>query len=68
MTPGDIRTIRQRLGLSRAQLAEALGVSPRTVENWEWQGRQTPVDPLLPRALRDLERELMESSALHHRG
>ena len=37
----NIKTARQSSGLSRAQLAEMVGVKPRTVEHWE-QGRRNP--------------------------
>jgi DNA-binding transcriptional regulator YiaG len=35
MTPQQVRTIRERLGLTQAQLAEALDVQPNTVARWE---------------------------------
>jgi transcriptional regulator with XRE-family HTH domain len=35
-----LRTQREALGMSRANLADALGVSPRTIANWE-TGRTT---------------------------
>lgn len=38
--PG-IAVVRRQLGLSVADVAAAVGVSPRTVENWE-QGRRMP--------------------------
>ena len=41
MTPDEIKALRKSLGLATAGLAEKLGVSPRTVENWE-QGRRHP--------------------------
>jgi DNA-binding transcriptional regulator YiaG len=34
----QVKSLRERLNLSVAQLAERAGVSPRTVEGWE-QGR-----------------------------
>jgi len=37
----DIRAARQSLGLDRKELACKLGVSGRTVEDWE-QGRHQP--------------------------
>jgi len=46
MTPEDIRTRRQALGLSQAQLAGALGVSRLTVAHWE-QGVQRPANVVL---------------------
>lgn len=39
--PGEIR---ERLGLSQSEFAALLGVSLRTVQNWE-QGRRTPTGP-----------------------
>ncbi len=41
-----IRAIRREQGWSVAQMAEACGVSPRTVEGWE-QGRYAPAKPAL---------------------
>ncbi len=38
--PG-LAAVRRHLGLSVSAVAEATGVSPRTVENWE-QGRNMP--------------------------
>lgn len=37
----DIATIRMRCGLSQAQFAAALQISPRTLQQWE-QGRRQP--------------------------
>ena len=31
----DIKKIREKLGISQEQLAEMVGVHPRTVQNWE---------------------------------
>jgi transcriptional regulator with XRE-family HTH domain len=54
--PADyVREFRERHALSQQQLADALGVSKRRIEDVE-QGLRA--DPLFPRALRDLEREL----------
>ena len=41
MTPADIKKIRNEHKLTVAQIADQLGVSPRTVEGWE-QGRPIP--------------------------
>ncbi len=42
MTDADlIRSIRYQRGWSVREMADALGVSPRTVEGWE-QGRKIP--------------------------
>ena len=37
----EVKTIRNRLGVSQERFATILGVSKRTVENWE-QGRRHP--------------------------
>lgn len=55
MTPADLRTLRQRLGWSQQQLAEALGVHRVTVANWE-RGLY-PIDERTALAVRALERE-----------
>ena len=39
MTPAELKAIRKRLNLSTSELGEKLGVSGRTVEDWE-QGRR----------------------------
>ena len=36
----DVQHIRGRLGLSQEQFAMMIGVSPRTVQNWEQKRRQ----------------------------
>jgi putative transcriptional regulator len=41
MTPNEIRALRERLGLSRADFAGRLGVTERAVHFWE-AGRRTP--------------------------
>jgi putative transcriptional regulator len=37
----DVANIRAKTGLSQARFAELLGVSPRTLQDWE-QGRRAP--------------------------
>lgn len=37
----DVATIREKVGLSQARFAELLGVSVRTLQDWE-QGRRCP--------------------------
>ena len=37
----DVAITRQRLGLSQAAFARMLGISPRTIQEWE-QGRRSP--------------------------
>ena len=44
MTPTQIRALRKRLGLNCAQFGALVGVSGRTVEDWE-QGRRVPGGP-----------------------
>lgn len=39
----EIEHARKQLGMTQAQLAAAIGVSERTVQNWEW-GRTAPKD------------------------
>lgn len=39
----DVKTLRESLGVSHAQLAVAVGVSPARVQSWE-QGRRQPND------------------------
>lgn len=41
VTPAQIRATREQLAVSRPVFAQALRVSPRTLENWE-QGRARP--------------------------
>jgi putative transcriptional regulator len=40
----DVKGIRERLGLSQSRFAAIIGVSVRTVQNWE-QGRREPEGP-----------------------
>lgn len=40
----EIKTIRKRIGLSQTRFARLIGVSKRTLENWE-QGRRRPTGP-----------------------
>lgn len=40
----DVRSIRQKLGLSQEAFARHFGVNPRTVQDWE-QGRRQPSGP-----------------------
>jgi putative transcriptional regulator len=43
-TPEDVRAIRKRLDLSQSAFAALLGVSKRTLQDWE-QGRRIPRGP-----------------------
>ena len=40
----DVASIREKTGLSQARFAQLLGVSVRTLQDWE-QGRRTPRGP-----------------------
>ena len=42
--PPDIRTVRERLSVSQSDFAMMIGVSMRTLQNWE-QGRRRPEGP-----------------------
>lgn len=42
MNKDELKSIRAILGETQASLAERLGVSPRTVENWEIGHRNIP--------------------------
>lgn len=42
--PMDVKAIRQKTGLSQARFAIIMGVSVRTLQNWE-QGHRTPQGP-----------------------
>lgn len=40
----EVAAVREQTGLSQTRFARLIGVSKRTVENWE-QGRRTPSGP-----------------------
>lgn len=42
--PKDVRAIREKTGLSQSAFAALLGVSMRTLQEWE-QGRRQPTGP-----------------------
>jgi len=42
----DVHAIREGMGLSQSAFAAMLGVSPRTLQDWE-QGRRKPCGPAL---------------------
>ena len=56
MTPAALTLWRQHLGLSKRQLAEALGVHPVTVSNWERGATTINTPVMLALALEALER------------
>jgi len=37
----NIEQVRQQLGMTQAELGKAVGVSERTIQNWEW-GKTSP--------------------------
>jgi len=62
--PPDIKEVREKLNVSQTEFAIMIGVSVRTLQNWE-QGRRTPEGPakaLLRIASRDPQAVL---DALH---
>jgi putative transcriptional regulator len=44
LEPGDVAALRRFVQLTQEQFAEALGISVRTLQNWE-QDRVTPDGP-----------------------
>ena len=57
LDPADIKSIREGFGLTQVQFAALMGISVRTLHNWE-QGRRVPEGParvLLPVAARHPE-------------
>ena len=68
----DVRALRESLGLSQSQFANAFGFSPRTIQQWE-QGRARPDQPArlllrlierAPQRLRlEIERAIREKPA-----
>ena len=61
----EVKRIRENIGLSQNQFAVLIGVSKRTLENWE-QGRRHPTGPAKA-LLRILEADPAHAlKALHH--
>lgn len=64
----DVRSIRERLGLTQAEFAKRFGLSQRTIEQWE-QGRAVPDRParillaVIARDPRAVERVVVSSQA-----
>ena len=61
----DVMITRQRLGLSQVAFARLLGISPRTIQEWE-QGRRSPQGAALSllrivQAKSDIVREVLAS-------
>jgi DNA-binding transcriptional regulator YiaG len=44
VTPPDVKTVRERIGLSQSEFARLMRVSIKTLQNWE-QHRRTPAGP-----------------------
>ena len=44
VTPNEVASARLKTGLSQVQFAQALHISPRTLQEWE-QGRRAPSGP-----------------------
>jgi putative transcriptional regulator len=59
MTPTDIRTLRQRLGLSQAGFAARYQLPVRTVQNWEQERDGIPASSQTLLTLIDREPELV---------
>jgi putative transcriptional regulator len=43
-TPAEVAKVRDKLGVSQPMFARLLGISEKTLQNWE-QGRRTPTGP-----------------------
>ena len=52
----NIEQARQELGMTQAQLGDAIGVSERTIQNWEW-GKTSP----RPAQVKAIERLLTDN-------
>jgi putative transcriptional regulator len=64
MTSVDVKALRERLGLTQNEFSGMIGVSIKTLQNWE-QGRRAPEGPAKA-LLRVVEREPQAVlSALH---
>lgn len=56
----QLKQARANAGLSQAQAAELLGITPQTVKNWEAGRREPPTEPVLTQA--DILKRLSVSS------
>ncbi len=56
MKPHELKTWRAEIGVSQARLARELGITTRTLQNYE--AGQTRISPLLPKALRGIRQAL----------
>ena len=48
--PTQLKQARHAAGLSQAQVADLLGVTPQSVKNWEAGRREPPAEPVLTQA------------------
>lgn len=55
MLPEEIKTRRNKLGLTQSELAERLGVATNTVSRWELGTSEPESGPMLDLALKYLE-------------
>lgn len=65
MTPEELRTRRERLGLSQSQLATALARPVDTIQNWEQGRRRIEAPGILRYILGALDREKTMYGADH---
>lgn len=66
----EVKAIREKMGLTQGRFADIVGVSKRTLENWE-QGRRHPTGParaLLKIVDADPEYALKDNWTPPHRG
>lgn len=61
MTPGELRTRRIHLGLSRTELAREMGIDAQTVEAWELGEVKIDSPHLLDSALRTLSTRVVRA-------
>lgn len=55
MTPQELRAIRERLGLTQTQLADALGIAMNSI--WRMENSQQTITERTAKQVRALERE-----------
>ena len=61
MEADELKEARERLGMTPAQLGDALGVGRSTI--WRWEQAKRPIPPYLPLALETLEMRQDPSTA-----
>jgi DNA-binding XRE family transcriptional regulator len=55
MTPTEFKDARKALGLTQSQMAEALGLSPRTIRAFEADETRSSHKPIRPRTAMQVE-------------